>query len=178
MRIKLRYEINQLSQNIIYPLSHIKNISIVSYEVMIIYTIILLKSVGVRKRQVAILARSSREMSQLFVSTDSTSCHEFASQFGLAFFVYARNIHKLSRKPTLAHLAVEWTSGAGNNAVTVEWPATLRRRINCGNAEPDRLTKNSKNQPVETTTMRVYTFTACTMWFRNYHVTYAFVVHV
>ena len=44
-------------------------------------------SVGVRKLQVAILARSFREMLQLFVSSDSTSCHEFATQFGLAIFV-------------------------------------------------------------------------------------------
>ena len=54
----------------------------------------------------------------MFVSSDSTSCHEFASQFGLAFFVYAKNMNKLSQKPTFAHLAVEWTSGAGNNAVS------------------------------------------------------------
>ena len=46
-----------------------------------IYTIICLKSVGVRKLQVTILARSPREMSQ----TDRI--HEFASQFGLEFFI-------------------------------------------------------------------------------------------
>ena len=51
-------------------------------------------SVGVRKRQVAILVRSSREMS-LFVSSESTSCHEFASQFGRAIFLYAKNIQNL-----------------------------------------------------------------------------------
>ena len=33
---------------------------------------------------------------KLFVSTDSTSSHEFASQFGLAFFLYAKYTHKLS----------------------------------------------------------------------------------
>ena len=43
-------------------------------------------SVSVRKLQVAILARASREMSRI-------SCHEFASQFGLAFFLYAKNIN-------------------------------------------------------------------------------------
>ena len=32
---------------------------------------------------------------KLFVSTDSTSCHEFASQFGLAIFLYAKNIQNL-----------------------------------------------------------------------------------
>ena len=56
-----------------------------------IYTIILLKSVclsvGVRKLQVAILARSSREMSlTVRIVWQYISCHEFASQFGLAFF--------------------------------------------------------------------------------------------
>ena len=38
--------------------------------------------------------------------------------------------------------------------------------------------QNSENQPVETATMRVFPFTACTMWFRNYYVAYAFVVCV
>ena len=47
-------------------------------------------------------------------------------------------------------------------------------RYNCGNTYPDRLTKNSENQPVEKATIRVYTFTAGTMWFRNYYVAYAF----
>ena len=31
----------------------------------------------------------------LFVSTDSTSCHEFPSQFGLAIFLYAKNTQYL-----------------------------------------------------------------------------------
>ena len=53
----------------------------------------------------------------MIVSSDSTSCHEFASQFGLAFF-YAKNIHKLSRKSTFSHLVVEWTSGAVSNVVS------------------------------------------------------------
>ena len=44
-----------------------------------IYNIILLKSVAVSKLQVAILARSSREMSQTVRMTESTPCHEFAS---------------------------------------------------------------------------------------------------
>ena len=32
---------------------------------------------------------------KLFVSTDITSCHEFASQFGLAIFLYAKNTQNL-----------------------------------------------------------------------------------
>ena len=52
-----------------------------------IYTIILFKYVAVSKLQVAILARSSREMSQTVLSTESTSSQEFASQFGLAIFL-------------------------------------------------------------------------------------------
>ena len=31
----------------------------------------------------------------MFLSSDSTSCHEFASQFGLAIFLYAKNIQNL-----------------------------------------------------------------------------------
>ena len=52
-----------------------------------VYTIILLKSVGVNKLQATILARSSRETSQ----TESISFHEFSSQFGPAIFLYAKN---------------------------------------------------------------------------------------
>ena len=32
-----------------------------------------------------------RRCLKLFIPTESTSCHEFASQFGLAIFLYARN---------------------------------------------------------------------------------------
>ena len=42
----------------------------------------------------------------------------------------------------------------------------------------DRLSQNSENQPAETTTMRVYTFTARIMSFRNSYVACAFVVCV
>ena len=89
---------------------------------------------------------------KLIVSSGSTSCHEFASQFGLAFFLYAKNMHKLSRMPSLAHMAVEWTSHTDNNAVTVESLATRRSRNNCGHT--------AKNQRVKTATVRVYTVTA------------------
>ena len=58
-----------------------------------IYTITL--SVGVSKLQVAILARSSREMSQTGLSTESTSCYEFASQVGLTIFLYAKTTRNL-----------------------------------------------------------------------------------
>ena len=44
--------------------------------------------VAVRKRQVAILARSYREMSQTVrIATGIPSSNEFAPQFGLAIFV-------------------------------------------------------------------------------------------
>ena len=72
-----------------------------------------------------------RRCLKLFVSTDSTSRHEFASQFGLAF-TYAKNTQKLSRSPTLAHVAVGWTNDTGNNAVTVESPASRLSRNNRG----------------------------------------------
>ena len=39
----------------------------------------------------------SGDVSKLFVSSDSTSYHEFESRFGLAFFLSAKNIFKLSR---------------------------------------------------------------------------------
>ena len=109
--------------------------------ITIIYTIILLKyvclSVIANCRSQFLLVRLGRCL-YLFVSSDSTSCHEFASQFVLAL-LYAKNVHKLSRIPTLAHVAVERTSGTGNNAVTVELPATRRSRNNCGNTSPRQI---------------------------------------
>ena len=72
----------------------------------VIYTIICLKSVCLSTfadcRSQFLLDRLGRCL-KLIVSSGSTSCHEFASQFGLAFFLYAKNIHKLSRMPSLAH---------------------------------------------------------------------------
>ena len=55
---------------------------------LIIYTIIRHKSVDVRKLQVAILALSFREMSLTDrILSRGTSSHEFASRFGLEFFI-------------------------------------------------------------------------------------------
>ena len=121
----------------------------------VIYTIICLKSVCrstfADGRSQFLLDRLGRCL-KLIVSYRGTSSHEFASQFGLAFFLYAKNIHKLSRMPSLAHMAVEWTSHTDNNAVTVELLATRRSRNNCGHT--------AKNQRVKTATVRVYTVTA------------------
>ena len=63
--------------------------------------------------------------------------------------------------------------------VTVERPATLR----CVDTTAailiaGQIDQNSENQPVETASNRVYTFTAWTMWFSKYDVAYAFVVCV
>ena len=64
----------------------------------IIYTIILLKSVCLSAfancRSQFLLDRLGRCL-KLFVSSESISCHEFASQFGLAIFLYAKNIKNL-----------------------------------------------------------------------------------
>ena len=77
----------------------------------IIYTIICRLSVSlsgdVRRLQVAILARSPREMSQ----TDRIVWQYILSRVRISvrpsIFLYAKNIHKLSRMPSLAHMAVE-----------------------------------------------------------------------
>ena len=69
---------------------------------MTIYTIILLNSVCLSQlancRSRFWLDRLGRCL-KLFVSTDSTSCHKFASQFGLAIF-YSRKTPK-----TIANIA-------------------------------------------------------------------------
>ena len=72
-----------------------------------IYTIIRLKSVSQATfadcRSQFLLDRLRRCL-KLIVSYRGTSSHEFASQFGLAFFLYVKNIHKLSRMPTVAEV--------------------------------------------------------------------------
>ena len=77
---------------------------------------------------------------KLFVSTESISCHEFASQFSLAIF-YMRNTPKNSLKPcrppeclferTIDRpLIASYPSKRGVNCVTVgcQWPIEQRRR--------------------------------------------------
>ena len=90
--------------------SHIDEHFILQLNVHI-YTIICRKSVSRATfadcRSQFLLDRLGRCL-KLIVSYRGTSSHEFASQFGLAFFLYAKNIHKLSRMPSLAHMAVEW----------------------------------------------------------------------
>ena len=58
-----------------------------------IYTIILLKSVDVSQLQVEFLLDRLGICLKLVVSTESISCREFASQFGLAIVLYAKNTH-------------------------------------------------------------------------------------
>ena len=109
---------------------------------IIIYTIILHKSVcpsvGVRKLQVAILARSFREI----YLTDRIVWQYILSRVRVSVqpsnFVYAKNNNKLPRKPTFAYLTVEWISGAaGHNALSDGhgWMASDPSpcRYNCGN---------------------------------------------
>ena len=68
----------------------------------VIYTIILLKSVS-RSYQTAGRNSCARDRLgrciKLFVSTESTSCYEFASQFGLIFFIREKH-PQLSRIPS------------------------------------------------------------------------------
>ena len=108
-----------------------------------------------------------------------TSCHELASQFGKAFF-NTRKTHKNYREDRHSRNCL-----LNEPATPVTMPSRLnRQRLVVGAATTavilsgDRLRQNSEKQQVKTATMRVYTFTAWTMWFRNYYVAYAFVVCV
>ena len=47
---------------------------------------------------------------KLFISTERTSSHEFASQFGLARFLYAKNTKKTRGKRVGRASLFEWTS--------------------------------------------------------------------
>ena len=72
-----------------------------------IYTIILLKSVCLSVC-VSVLANGRSQFLhdllgrclKLFVSTDSTSCHEFASQFGLEFFYMRKTPKTIANTPS------------------------------------------------------------------------------
>ena len=96
----------------------------------------------------------------MFISTDSTFCHEFASQFGLAFCLYAKNKNKNYHEDRLSRM---WLL---NEPAT---PVTMRSRLNCQRSvgaattavSGDRLSQNSENQQVKTAaTMRVDIFPA------------------
>ena len=52
---------------------------------------------------------------KLFISTDGTSSHEFARQFGLAFLYRLKNPKRLSRRPTLAQVSVDSPAAKGDN---------------------------------------------------------------
>ena len=140
---------------------------------LLIYTIILLKSVC--RRSQFYLDRLGRCL-KLLLSTEGPFSHEFASQFGLAIFLYAEKTHKLSWKPSVCWMNQRATHRKwAVTPVTVDRsPATSWNGNNCGHSG-DRLSQNGEKQQVKTATTRVYTFTAWKIWFRNYYVTYAFV---
>ena len=136
------------------------------------YTIILLKSVAVRKRQVAILARPSREMS-LTVRID---WKHFFSRVRVSdrpsnCFLYAKNT-KMYREDRISRncLLNEQASAPSKRGITpvtaTTWAATAA--INSG----VRLSQNGEKQQVKTATTRVYTFTAWKMWKLNTHSKY------
>ena len=45
---------------------------------------------------------------KLFVSTESTSCHEFACQFALEFFLYAKNTQSLGETSRKCQCLFQW----------------------------------------------------------------------
>ena len=140
-------------------------------------------SVGVRRQQFAIIARSSQEMYLTVRIVWQYILSRVRFSVRPSIFLYAKNNNKLPEKPTFAYLTVEWTSGRPvtmrSVTVTVEWPATLP----CVDTTAviliaGQIDQKQQNQPGETASIRVYTFTAWTMWLRNYDVAYAFVVCV
>ena len=85
-----------------------------------IYTIILLLA---NCRSQFLLDRLGRCL-KLFVSTESTSCHEFASQFGLEFFI-SENTQNLGETgppvPVFISMASDQLLSPAERAVTVGW---------------------------------------------------------
>ena len=98
-------------------------------------------SVGVRKLQVAILARSSREMS-LTVRIVWHPVTSSSLRVRPSIFLYVKNIHKPSRRPSLAQVSIEWNGAwlAGDRS-TVSGKNTSGW---CGHSS-DRLSQHGKN---------------------------------
>ena len=88
---------------------------------------------------------------KLFVSTQSASCHDFASQFGLAIFLYVKNTQKLSRRPRPVQVSVEF-GGHGRSM------ASDNRVDNSDDNGERLLNQDGEKQQVKTATTRVYTF--------------------
>ena len=61
----------------------------------------------------------------MFVSSDSISSHEFACQFGLAFFLYAKNTQNFGETgpavPVFISMASDQLLSPAERAVTVGW---------------------------------------------------------
>ena len=144
---------------------------------MYIYIIILLKSVGVSKLQVAILARSSREMSQ----TVRIDWKHILSRVRVSvrpsnFFIHEQH-PKLSRIPSRPDQCLfEWRGHCSPVTVDRSPATTYMSGDNSDHIGPSgvRLHQNGEMQQVKTATRRDYTFTAWIMLFRNYYV-HAFV---
>ena len=117
---------------------------------------------------------------KLFVSTESTSSHEFASQFGLYQFVYVR---KTCRNcVTRASVYFNGAATGRKETVTVS-PLVASDTPNRDNLNGDncsqrsnRLSQNGEKATSQNGTTRVYTFMPYTIWLRNYYVAHAFVV--
>ena len=96
------------------------------------------------------LARSSLESLLLFVSSDSASSHEFASQFGLAFF-YTRKTPKNLREDRPSHkcLLNERTSDPSKKDVNHSHGGSIASDNMSGdnsNHSGDRLSQNGDNE--------------------------------
>ena len=113
---------------------------------------------------------------KLFVSTESVFLSRVLVSVRPSIFI-RENIQKLSRRPALAQLSVEWTSSDPSKRVkpimvdrspATTWAATttIIAATTAIIAATDWAT---------TVTTRVITFTAWKMWFTNYCVAYAFV---
>ena len=119
-------------------------------------------SVAVSKLQVTILARSSREMSQT-VRIESTSSHEFAFQFGIEMFLYAKNTKNNYRENRLSRKSLLNETASGRKGAVLTPNTVDRSPAKSGNGNGhsgDRLSQTDDKQQVKTATARVYTFTA------------------
>ena len=145
-------------------------------------------SVAVSKRQVAIIARSTRGCLKLFVSTESTSSHKFASQFDLEFFGTRKTPKHITNTESPARLFTrmnQWRRPDGPTVITAapDWAKTVKNNNSKREFKPSRqvapkwqITQMSANiQKGHNDGLFLH---GLKMWFRNYYVAHACVVFI
>ena len=98
---------------------------------------------------------------KLFVSTESTSYHELASQFGQAI-LYTPKTLKNYREDRVSHTSLLIEPASQPSKRSGDGRSITSDNMSGDNSDHsgDRLSQNGEKQPVKMATTRMYTFTA------------------